>query len=54
MCKNILDEIEICREKMVKLTATLSLSSEEVIAQSTKLDYLLNKYEHEETATHFI
>ncbi len=49
MCKNILNEIETCREKMVQLTATLPLSSDEVVAVSSKLDYLLNEYEKTKT-----
>ncbi|QHE50732.1 aspartyl-phosphate phosphatase Spo0E family protein [Pontibacillus sp. HMF3514] len=49
MCKNILNEIEYCREKMVQLTTTMPLSSEEVVAVSSKLDYLLNEYEKTKT-----
>lgn len=49
MCKNILNEIESYREKMVQLSATLPLSSEEVLEVSSKLDYLLNEYEKTRT-----
>lgn len=49
MCKNILREIESYREKMVQLTATQPLSSDEVVAVSSKLDYLLNEYEKYKT-----
>ncbi|MFE8704218.1 Spo0E family sporulation regulatory protein-aspartic acid phosphatase [Cytobacillus sp. FJAT-54145] len=43
--KDLLKEIEYCRNEMVYLASQSSLSNENVIAVSTKLDDLLNKYD---------
>ncbi|WP_080849001.1 aspartyl-phosphate phosphatase Spo0E family protein [Cytobacillus gottheilii] len=45
MCVNtLLKDIEFHRQEMVYLAATTSLSNEEVIRTSVKLDQLLNEY----------
>ncbi|MFC5733971.1 Spo0E family sporulation regulatory protein-aspartic acid phosphatase [Cytobacillus gottheilii] len=45
MCVDaLLNDIEFHRREMVHLAATTSLSSEEVIRTSVKLDQLLNEY----------
>ncbi|WP_110111999.1 aspartyl-phosphate phosphatase Spo0E family protein [Bacillus sp. CGMCC 1.16541] len=41
----LLSEIEECRRSMVRLAHKTSLSSLEVVALSTKLDFLLNEYD---------
>lgn len=43
--QDLLREIEICRNEMISLTAQHSLSNQQVVDASTKLDVLLNKYD---------
>lgn len=46
MCvQDLLKDIESCRQEMVYLASHSSLSNQEVIRVSTKLDDLLNKYQ---------
>ncbi|WP_099421381.1 aspartyl-phosphate phosphatase Spo0E family protein [Bacillus massilinigeriensis] len=46
MClERLLEDIEHCRNEMVRLASNTSLSNQRVIAVSTKLDQLLNKYQ---------
>ncbi|PLR95498.1 aspartyl-phosphate phosphatase Spo0E family protein [Bacillus sp. T33-2] len=45
MCRNsLLRDIENCRKQMVELASLTSLSNEQVLKASTKLDHLLNRY----------
>lgn len=41
----LLEEIELCRKKMVNLAYATSLSNHEVIKVSKQLDTLLNQYD---------
>ncbi|MCD5325766.1 MULTISPECIES: aspartyl-phosphate phosphatase Spo0E family protein [Pontibacillus] len=45
MLKELLNEIEMCRNEMIQLSSSLPLSSQEVIEASSRLDGLLNEYE---------
>ncbi|MFC0523805.1 aspartyl-phosphate phosphatase Spo0E family protein [Pontibacillus salicampi] len=45
MSKELLNEIESTREKMVHLATCMPLSSKEVVQVSAQLDFLLNQYE---------
>jgi hypothetical protein len=40
----LLKDIERCRKEMVQIASHSSLSDDQVIEISTKLDFLLNKY----------
>jgi stage 0 sporulation regulatory protein len=42
----LLKDIERCRREMVQLASDTSLSNDQVVEVSTKLDKLLNKYNH--------
>ncbi|EAR64901.1 RNA polymerase sigma-70 factor, partial [Bacillus sp. NRRL B-14911] len=44
--QELLQDIEKCRKEMVQLASRTSLSSHHVIEASTRLDSLLNKYNH--------
>jgi hypothetical protein len=44
--QEMLQDIEKCRKEMVQLASRTSLSSHHVIEASTRLDSLLNKYNH--------
>jgi hypothetical protein len=42
----LIQNIEECRNQMIQLAKDTSLSNQEVIQASTKLDHLLNTYYH--------
>ncbi|MFD2630454.1 Spo0E family sporulation regulatory protein-aspartic acid phosphatase [Oceanobacillus kapialis] len=42
----LLQKIEQCREEMLSLSRSHSLTSEAVITSSVKLDQLMNEYEN--------
>ncbi|MYL34951.1 Spo0E family sporulation regulatory protein-aspartic acid phosphatase [Pontibacillus yanchengensis] len=49
MCKDLLEEIESCRKKLVHLSNGRALSSREIVEVSAELDNLLNLYEQKRT-----
>ncbi|MFC2947422.1 Spo0E family sporulation regulatory protein-aspartic acid phosphatase [Virgibacillus sediminis] len=42
----LLEKIEECRKEMISLSDTHDLTSEVVVASSTKLDKLINEYQN--------
>ncbi|MBM7599449.1 hypothetical protein JOC34_001817 [Virgibacillus halotolerans] len=42
----LLEKIEACREEMISLSNAHPLTSEIVVSTSTKLDKLINEYQH--------
>ncbi|MDF1511395.1 aspartyl-phosphate phosphatase Spo0E family protein [Robertmurraya sp. DFI.2.37] len=50
MRTKLLQEIESCRNQMISIAASTSLTDEEVLKLSKELDVLLNQYQkYEET-----
>ncbi|WP_242637916.1 MULTISPECIES: aspartyl-phosphate phosphatase Spo0E family protein [Bacillaceae] len=41
--RGLMEEIEICRDKMIRLASETSINNQQVIESSKRLDHLLNQ-----------